>query len=589
MISLIAKCRGAFQWYLRLPLRMIPTSLAIPVLSGPARGLKWIVGAATHGCWLGTYELEKQQAIASLLKPGDCFLDIGANAGFYTLLAARIVGPTGQVFAFEPLPLNQQKLQRHLALNQLANVSVINAAVCDRDGRAAFQAGIADECGGLSASGTLEVETVSLDQLWQAGRLRSPQLIKIDVEGAEDRVLRGAEALIRSTKPVILLAGHGTATQRACESILMEFGYKVSVDRDGSVDGMYESTATPLSNTPADPARGDIQCSTAGKRAPRVSVVMSVFNEAVRVRRALDGILEQDFTDFEVIVVDDGSTDQTSIVLEQYQKRDSRVCVITQENTGLTRALIRGCNAARGEFIARHDADDWSAPKRLAVQIDLLDADARIGLVSCATQFVGPYQEPLELVSQSFAADEATEKLLNERLGPPAHGSVMFRRALYEAVGGYRAEFHFGQDSDLWLRMAERSLIAYSTDVLYTACRDIDTISGRMGRVQHQYGDIGLACRAARRAGQSDSQILRDAARLTDQILTSRKQGSGSVGASAMAYLIGSSLSKSGHASARSYLWQAVRLNPLNWRAWARLSASALGVRHFRGEPAQHE
>lgn len=589
MSSLTEKVRRAFQRILRLPLRLVPRTSVLPVLSGPARGLKWYVGAATHGCWLGTYESEKQRAMTLLLNQGDCFLDIGANAGFYTLLAARLVGPTGQVIAFEPLPQNHQKLQRHLSLNQFANVTVIHAAVCDEDGHAAFQVGATDECGGLSASGTLQVETVSLDRLWKDGQLRSPQLIKIDVEGAEVRVLRGAEALIRAAKPVILLAGHGTATQRACEAILADFGYKVTLVRDGSVDGMYESTATPIPDTSVVSAAIGARRTTSAGRAPRVSVVMSVYNDGTRVERALDGILEQDFEDFEVIVVDDGSTDQTSIVLEQYRQRDGRIRVITQENTGLTRALIRGCESAEGEFIARHDADDCSSPKRLSTQVEMLDSDSRVGFVSCATQFVGPGWEPLDVVRPSVGPEVATQKLLNERIGPPAHGSVMFRRSLYEAVGGYRAEFYFGQDSDLWLRMAERLLIAYSTDILYTACRDIDTISGRMGRIQREYGDIGLACRAARREGFSDSQILKDAARLTDRLVNSRKHRSGSVGASAMAYLIGSSLSKRGHASARDYLWQAVRLNPLNWRAWARLSTSALGGRHLRSEAAQHD
>lgn len=589
MSSLIKMARKAFERALRLPLRLVPKCRVVSVLSGPARGLKWVVGAATHGCWMGTYELSKQQAMMSLLNPGDCFLDVGANAGFFTLLAARLVGPTGQVIAFEPAPQNLQKLQKHLSLNQFENVTVIDAAVCDHDGRAAFQTGAADECGGLATFGTLQVETVSLDQLWKAGRFRPPQLIKIDVEGAEARVLRGAEALIRATKPVILLAGHGTATQRVCESILADFGYKVTVDRDGSMDGMYESTATPIPDSPAVPAASCVQRPTAHRRAPRVSVVMSVYNDSARLIRALDGILDQDFSDFEIIVVDDGSTDQTSLVLEQYRKRDPRICVITQENTGLTRALIRGCAAARGEFIARHDADDWSSPKRLSTQVDILDSDLRVGFVSSATQFVGPQQEPLELVRQSLESEVATERLLNDRVGPPAHGSVVFRRSLYEAVGGYRAEFYFGQDSDLWLRMAERSLIAYSTEVLYTACRDVDTISGRMGRVQQQFGDIGLACRAARRAGHSDSQVLQEAARLTDLIRTSRRSGSGYAGASSMAYLIGSSLSKRGHASARNYLWQAIRLNPLNWRAWARLTANRFGVRQISSGAPQHE
>jgi len=589
MTSLTVSPPWSLQRCLRLPLKLVPRNMAVPVLSGPARGLKWVVGSATHGCWLGTYERDKQQAIASFLRPGDCFLDVGANAGFYTLLGARLVGPAGQVVAFEPLPQNQHKLQRHLSLNQLSNVTVIQAAVCDQDGRAAFQIGAADECGGLATSGELEVETVSLDQLWKTERLRAPRLIKIDVEGAEERVLRGAEALIRATTPVILLAGHGTATQRACESLLKDYGYTVTIDRDGRSDGMYESTATPNLASIATLDHSVTPLSVESVQAPRVSVVMSVYNEATRVRRALDGILQQTFDDFEIVVVDDGSTDQTPAVLDEYRRCDPRVRIITQENRGLTRALIRGCRAARGEFIARHDADDWSTPMRLAKQVAMLDAAPEFGFTSCATQFVGPQQEPLEVVSPSYAPAEATEKLLNDRLGPPAHGSVMFRRSLYEMVGGYRAEFYYGQDSDLWLRMAEKGLIAYSQEILYTACRDVNTISGRMGRIQHQFGDIGLACRAARRIGQTDALSLQDAQRLTDQILKSRTEARHSAGASAMAYLIGSSLLKRGHASARGYLWQAVRLNPLNWRAWARLMVPSFKGPQLQSEAAQHE
>lgn len=89
---------------LRLPLHLIPRGLAVPILQGPLRGARWLVGAATHGCWLGSYELAKQLAFARWLAPGRVVYDLGAHAGFYTLLAARPVGPAGRVHAFEPLP-----------------------------------------------------------------------------------------------------------------------------------------------------------------------------------------------------------------------------------------------------------------------------------------------------------------------------------------------------------------------------------------------------------------------------------------------------------------------------------------------------
>ncbi len=300
----------------------------------------------------------------------------------------------------------------------------------------------------------------------------------------------------------------------------------------------------------------------------RVSVVMSVYNGATHLRRAVESVLEQSWTEFELIVVDDGSSDDSPAIMESYRQRDPRVKIITQPNAGLTRALIRGCAAARGEFIARHDADDWSEPSRLADQVAVLESDRDVGFVSCATQYVGPHDEPLEIVARTDAPAEATRKLLDERQGPPAHGSVMFRRDLYESVGGYRAEFYFGQDSDLWMRMAERASIAYLPQCLYRARRDPNSVSGRMGELQHAFGELGQQCRAARRDGMSEDVPL-NAARQLCETVPSVRQGTGS-GRSTMAYLIGTTLRQQGDRRARTYFWQAITLNPWNWRAWLR-------------------
>jgi glycosyltransferase involved in cell wall biosynthesis len=303
--------------------------------------------------------------------------------------------------------------------------------------------------------------------------------------------------------------------------------------------------------------------------APRVSIVMSVYNGAAHLPAALDSILAQTWTDFELIIVDDGSTDQSSEILKKYSQRDPRIRVISQANTGLTLALIRGCQESRGEFMARHDADDWSEPTRLAAQVEILDQQPQIGFVSCATQYVGPQGEPLEIVTRCDDPAVATRKLLDERQGPPAHGSVMFRRALYESVGGYRPEFYFGQDSDLWMRMAERAPIAYVPTCLYSARRDPNSVSGRMSELQHTFGELGQQCRAARRAGESETKHLFAAEKLCKTIPQAR-HGS-STGRSTMAYLIGTTLKQQGDRRARGYFWQAITLNPWNWRAWCRL------------------
>jgi glycosyltransferase involved in cell wall biosynthesis len=343
---------------------------------------------------------------------------------------------------------------------------------------------------------------------------------------------------------------------------------------------MYHSIADEWMQVPQDDSassRG--QPREVQNRTPRVSIVMSVHNDGCRVARAVDSLLRQTWTDFELIIIDDGSTDDTPTVLDDARKRDGRVRIITQENTGLTRALIRGCAEATGDYIARQDADDWSHPDRIAAQVAMLDSNLSLGLVSCTTRYVGPNDEHLDLVSRCESHSEATWQLLNDRIGPPAHGSVMFRRRLYQDVGGYRPEFYFGQDADLWLRMAERSQIGYCRRELYTYRRDLRSISSRMGPAQQQFGEIGQACRAARSRGHSEQDLLRTAQQLSTSVRS--KSGEHSLrGASVMAYLIGTALVSRDRAAARSYFWKSIRSNPLNWRAWLRMLAPG-----FRRKP----
>lgn len=97
---------------LRLPLRLLPAGAAVPVMSGPGAGLKWIIGSGPHSCWLGINERRRRKPLARLLRPGAVFFDVGANVGSYTLLGARLVGDHGRVVAFEPLPENVRFLQR---------------------------------------------------------------------------------------------------------------------------------------------------------------------------------------------------------------------------------------------------------------------------------------------------------------------------------------------------------------------------------------------------------------------------------------------------------------------------------------------
>src|ERR1043166_6210954 len=112
----------------RAPLALIPKDTTMRVLSGRLRGARWIAGAATHGCWIGTYESRTQAAFARLVPAGGVVWDVGANAGFYTLLAARLAGTRGRVVAIEPRSENTTFIKRHLTMNGVRQVRVVEAA-----------------------------------------------------------------------------------------------------------------------------------------------------------------------------------------------------------------------------------------------------------------------------------------------------------------------------------------------------------------------------------------------------------------------------------------------------------------------------
>ena len=99
---------------LRLPLKLIPKRMVVPIVRGPLRGKRWIVGASTHGCWLGSYEYQKQSIFKKTVKSGYVVYDIGAHVGFYTLLSSVLVGTQGKVIAFEPVQRNLEYLKKHV-------------------------------------------------------------------------------------------------------------------------------------------------------------------------------------------------------------------------------------------------------------------------------------------------------------------------------------------------------------------------------------------------------------------------------------------------------------------------------------------
>jgi FkbM family methyltransferase len=231
-----------FRSAARALIGLLPADLALPILSGRLRGARWVVRSTIAACWWGKYEQASQNALASVVRPGQTIYDIGANVGFYTLLASKLTGASGRVVAFEPLPRNIDLLRRHLRLNHISNVTIVEAAVAAGSGRVRFSRGWSHAEGFIDPSGELEVPTVSLAESLEGG-LPPPDCIKMDIEGGEVAALTASREILERFHPTLLLSTHGYAKDLECCDLLKALGYEVKTLRDGAADGQYEQLA----------------------------------------------------------------------------------------------------------------------------------------------------------------------------------------------------------------------------------------------------------------------------------------------------------------------------------------------------------
>lgn len=194
---------------------------------------------------------------------------------------------------------------------------------------------------------------------------------------------------------------------------------------------------------------------------PKVSVVIATYNAAPFLGEAIDSILNQTFRDLELIIVDDGSTDETHQILGRYT--DPRIIRLRNEtNQGVARARNCGNAIARGEYLAVQDADDLSTPDRIEKQVAFLDAHPEIGLVGSQGILIGESGETRLKVPLHNTEIQAL--LLGENC--LLHSSLMMRRGIFEEIGGYD-ETYVAEDYDLVLRLAERTQVANLPDILY--------------------------------------------------------------------------------------------------------------------------
>ncbi|MGM0569518.1 glycosyltransferase [Marinobacter sp.] len=235
----------------------------------------------------------------------------------------------------------------------------------------------------------------------------------------------------------------------------------------------------------------------------RVSVVSVFYNRAGMVDESVASLKQQSLDDYEILLVDDGSTDNTLERLRAHE--DAATRVIAGPNRGLVGALNKAIAEARGAYIAIHGSGDLSLPQRLARQAEILDQRPEVGVVGCRSEVVTLQStRPPHLVKQAFDGD-ARETIID--WNPFHHGEVMFRKTVFDQVGGYRPFFVCAQDRDLWCRMSHHCHFLVLEDVLYRKFAKVPgSVAADPGRLmlQRHLSDFALYCHRERLAGRPD-------------------------------------------------------------------------------------
>ena len=187
---------------------------------------------------------------------------------------------------------------------------------------------------------------------------------------------------------------------------------------------------------------------------------MPVYNARRYLAEAVRSVLGQTLTDFELILVDDGSTDGSARVIDAFARADDRVRLVRRPNAGVTRSLNEGIALSRGRYVARMDADDRCLPFRLARQVEYLDAHPECVAVGSRVVLMDPHGSPLGRSGHATDHESIDRKLLTHSGWAMVHPTVMMRRQAVVDLGGYDERWVACEDHDLFLRLAERGRLA---------------------------------------------------------------------------------------------------------------------------------
>jgi glycosyltransferase involved in cell wall biosynthesis len=243
---------------------------------------------------------------------------------------------------------------------------------------------------------------------------------------------------------------------------------------------------------------------------PALTVLLPVYNGERFLPEAIESILGQSFSDFEFIVINDGSRDRSGDIISRYAKRDRRIRVFEQDNRGLVATLNRGIELARAPLIARMDADDISLPRRFELQLERFATQAKLAVVGGFVNIVDQAGRFVRLGDYPVGGEELRRFLLDG--APLAHPTVIMRRNVLATVGGYRGIYQHAEDYDLWLRIHSAGYeIENVPSPVLNYRQHVESVSLRHSRQQRLATLVARLAYRARAAGLPDPTDAIDA------------------------------------------------------------------------------
>jgi glycosyltransferase involved in cell wall biosynthesis len=295
---------------------------------------------------------------------------------------------------------------------------------------------------------------------------------------------------------------------------------------------------------------------------PAISVLMPVYNAARYLREAIASIQAQTASDFEYLCVDDGSTDESPAILAELARSDPRLRIITKSNGGVTSALNAGLAVARGEFVARMDADDIADPARFQEQLDYMRQHPECAAVGCLVIHTDSAGKERDRSRAYLTHEQITQCLWNGNSSALPHYGAFIRRSMLTQVGNYREQFRTAQDLDLFLRLSEIGKLANVPHYLMRYREHEHSVGATKSKNQAANAREILRQAYARKGMELPEHL----AKWSNVLIT--------INRSRWAW---AALEEGRHADARGHAWNILKAQPLHRSSWHLALHAALG------------